>query len=129
MGGRQDDRIPLRFAAAAQAEPHEALLIEDALAAGPLGDGAAQWAAAGHERAVIRFRSGGAVTIRRHGAGCLCCAARGSAAAALAALFQARALGEVAWFTGVVAVVADAEAVAGEVRSDRVAASRFRVLP
>ncbi len=124
MSGPQDDRIPLRFAAAAQAGPGEALLIEEAL-----GPGEGGLAAIGQERPVIRFQSGGAVAIRRHGAGCFCCAERGSAAAALAALFQARALGQVAWFTGVVAVVADAMAVAGEVQSDRVAAARFRVLP
>ncbi len=107
-----DDRIPLRFAAAVEAGPHEVLLVEAAAAAGPTG------------AAMVRFQAAGA----RHGAGCVCCAGRGAAAAALGALFQARALGQVFWFTGVVAVVADPAAVAAEVQGDRVAAARFRIV-
>ena len=102
-----DDRIPVRFAAAGDtvppgAGPHEVVLVEG----------------------LVGARSAGP----RHGAGCVCCAGRGAVAAALGALFQARARGEMAWFTAVVAVVADAVAVTAEVQGDRVAAARFRIV-
>ena len=97
-----DDRIPLRFAVVGAAPP---------------------WATA-QEAVLIEEPAAGAV----HPAGCACCLGRGAAAAALGVLFQARARGEVAWFTAVVAVVADAAAVSAEVQGDRVAAARFRVV-
>ncbi len=110
----QDDRIPVRFAAAAQAGEGEALLIEGN-GGEPVGSPA---------RAVSRFRRSGTV----HLPGCACCAGRGAAAMALGELFQARALGRVAWFTGVVADVGDPAAVAAELQSDRLTAARFRLL-
>lgn len=114
-----DDRIPLRFAVVGAAPPwataQEAVLIEEpAAVAFTLAPGVA----------VMRFGAVGAV----HPTGCACCTGRGAAAAALGVLFQARARGEVAWFTAVVAVVADAAAVTAEVQGDRVAAARFRVV-
>jgi len=48
---------------------------------------------------------------------------------ALAALFQARATGAMPWFTGVVAVDADRAAVEVALRTDPVAAARFRGQP
>lgn len=113
MGRIQDDRIPVRFAAAAQAGAGEALLIEGGSVA-PVGSPA---------RAITCFRAAGTV----HLPGCACCAGRGAAATALGALYQARALGRVAWFTGVVADVTDPAAVAAELQSDRLTAARFRV--
>lgn len=111
-----DDRIPVRFAAAADARPGEALLIEALLIEEPMiGKPGAP---------AIRFRgeSGG------HAVGCACCGGRGAAAVALAALFQARALGGVGWFSAVVAVVANPASVAAELCADRLAAARFRVV-
>ena len=113
MAPRHDDRIPVRFASPAQAGAGEALLVEDGVVQPVVSA----------DCAIIRFRSAGAA----HLPGCTCCAGRGAAATALGELFQARALGRVAWFTGVVAVVADPVAVAGELQSDRLAAARFRV--
>lgn len=108
----QDDRIPLRFAALADRAvgAGEALLLE--------GD-----AAAPDGVCVARFLPEVAV----HPASCVCCTGRHPAAMALGALFQARARGEVAWFTGVVAVVADPAAVATALRADLLAGARFRV--
>ncbi len=106
---RSDDRIPLRFAAAAEAAPGEALLLDRG--------GADQ---AGH--AVARFSPG-----PTHALFCACCRGRDPAAAALAALFQARARGEVPWFTTVVADVRNPEAVAQALRGDLVVSARFRV--
>ncbi|MCC6717703.1 MAG: hypothetical protein IT555_07465 [Acetobacteraceae bacterium] len=103
-----DDRIPLRFASSADAvRPGEALLVADGAGAGPAGFG----------------RGGG-----RHLAGCACCGGRGAVAVALGALLRDRALGRVAWFCGVVVVVAEPDAVADELRGDRLVAARFRVL-
>jgi hypothetical protein len=112
---RSDDRIPLRFATAEAAGPHEALLLDETLRTF-LSDAG---------RAVARFReTAGRPT---HAPGCVCCTGRGAAVAALGGLFNDRAIGRVPWFTGVVAVVADPAAVAEALRADRVAAARFRV--
>lgn len=113
MNPRRDDRIPVRFASPAQAGAGDVLLVEDGVVQ-PLVPA---------DCTIIRFRAAGTV----HLPGCACCTGRGAAATALGELFQARALGRVAWFTGVVAVVADPVAVAGELLSDRLAAARFRV--
>lgn len=114
-----DARIPVRFAdAAGQAGPHEALLIEDG--AGRAAPSSAQ--------PVIRFHASGGPAALGHAPGCVCCIGRGAAATALGELFQARARGQVAWFTGVVAIVTDPAAIATELQSDRLAAARFRVL-
>ena len=113
MADMQDDRIPVRFASPAQVGAGDVLLIEDGVVQPLLRA----------DCTIIRFRTAGAA----HLPGCACCAGRGAAATALGELFQARALGRVAWFTGVVAVVADPVAVADELQSDRLAAARFRV--
>ena len=110
-----DDRIPLRFAAVANAAPHEALLIEEPCDDAPPAD-----------RAVARFRAGPGAR-PAHFAGCPCCTGRGAAASALGALLRDRALGRVAWFTAIVAVVRDPRAMAEELRGDRLAAARVQV--
>ena len=125
MTAMTDDRIPLRFASADQAGPEEALLIEDGAAdlvhlpLPPLA------------RPIMRFGAvaGAARLGTGHVPGCACCTGRGAAATALGDLFRARALGRVAWFTGVVAMVSDPGTIAAEVQADRLAAARFRVLP
>jgi transposase len=105
----RDDRIPVRFGPAAGAGAQEAVLAE----------GRRHAPAAS---AVARFAGAGV-----HPALCACCGGRHPAAAALGALFQDRARGRVPWFTAVVADVADPAAVAEALRSDLVAAARFRV--
>ena len=105
----RDDRIPLRFGPASGAEAAEAVLVEHGRLAPESG-------------AVARFAGGG-----MHLALCACCGGRHPAAVALAALFQDRARGRVPWFTGVVADVANPVGVAEALRSDLVAAARFRV--
>ena len=125
MTAMTDDRIPLRFASADQAGPEEALLIEEG------GAGSVAAPIPRFARPIIRF--GSVATAARigtgHVPGCACCIGRGAAATALGDLFRARALGRVAWFTGVVAVVFDPRATAAELQADRLAAARFRVLP
>ena len=106
---RGDDRIPLRFAAAAEAGPEDALLLDVAGADTP-------------GRAVARFRPGPV-----HAIGCACCRGRDPAAASLAALFQARARGEVPWFSAVVVDVRNPAAVARALQADLVVGARFRV--
>lgn len=65
-----------------------------------------------------------------HPGACTCCTGRGAAAAALDRLFQARARGQCAWFTRVLAV-AETPAAAAEIqaalRDDAVTAARFRL--
>ena len=70
-----------------------------------------------------------ALGVAGHDPGCACCLPRSAAGLALAALFQARATGAVPWFTGVVADEADREVVEDALRTDPVAAARFRGLP
>jgi hypothetical protein len=64
-----------------------------------------------------------------HVAGCACCAPRGPAAAALAAMFRARATGAAPFFGRVVVVATPAgeAAVRAAVAEDVVAAARFMV--
>ena len=125
-----DERIPLRFIAAgefgaASPGPEEAILIE---AGTP-----ASFMAAVHTltRPIMRFGAEGSAAnfAKGHIPGCTCCGGRGAAATALSELYRSRTLGRVAWFTGVVAVVADPVSVAAEVQADRLTAARFRVLP
>lgn len=63
-----------------------------------------------------------------HGPGCACCAARAPAAVALAALFQGRATGRLAWFELVVvrASPQGRAAVAAALAGDALASARFR---
>ncbi|MDE2573876.1 MAG: hypothetical protein KGL55_01045, partial [Rhodospirillales bacterium] len=61
--------------------------------------------------------------------GCACCLPRHGAAAALGALFLARARGEVPFFRRVLAVVRDAAAVRAALAGDVVTAARFRLDP
>jgi hypothetical protein len=111
-----DARIGVRFGAAEDAGPEDALLIEgDALADRP---------------AVARFAV--PVRIATHPLGCTCCAPRGPVAEALGRLFLARARGELPWFRSVIAVThsaGGAEAVRAALTGDVVTTARFRQDP
>ncbi len=132
-----DTRVGVRFGAAEDAGPEDALLIEgDAPGPGDAPrDGEAQLVggavverdAPAARRAVARFAL--PVRIATHPRGCLCCAPRGPAAEALGRLFLARARGELPWFRSVVAVTrstAGADAVRAALTGDVVTAARFR---
>ena len=123
-----DGRIGVRFGAAEDAGPEEALLLEgEALAAGiaPRDGGAPA-----DRPAVARFTL--RVRVPTHPLGCLCCAPRGPVAEALGRLFLARARGESPWFRSVVAVTrsaAGADAVRAALTGDVVTTARFRQDP
>lgn len=108
-----DGRIPLRFALAATATQATALLLQGQVPApGP------------HPTA--RFD----LTHTGHAFGCACCLPRGAVAAALSALFQARARGEVTFFREVLALPLDAageDAVRLALAEDVFVAARFRL--
>jgi hypothetical protein len=108
-----DGRIGVRFGAASDAGPDDALLIEgDAAADRPLA-----------VRFILPLR------IATHPRGCACCAPRGPVAEALGRLFLARARGEVQWFRGVVAVTRSevgADAIRAALAGDVVTTARFR---
>lgn len=109
-----DDRLPLRFGSASDAYADDALLIE--------GDAPASGLSA--ERFEVRAILAG------HAPGCACCAPRGEAARALGRLFLARGRGEIALFSGVLAVTrspAGRAAVEAAVSGDVVASARFRL--
>jgi hypothetical protein len=109
-----DGRIWVRFGAAAEAEPGDALLIE----------GAAPAEGAAVARFVVPARIGG------HPVGCACCAPRGPVAMALGGLFLARARGELPWFRSVLAVTQSAAGVAAvraALEEDVVTRARFRM--
>jgi hypothetical protein len=105
-----DARVPLVFAAAAEAGPDDAVLIE--------GDAAAAGAAT-----VLRLAPAGP----QHVAGCACCVGRLPVAAALGGLFLARARGEVPFFRRVVAVVADDGPIRAAMADDPLVSGRFRL--
>jgi len=111
-----DARVPVRFGSVSDADAGSALLIEgDA----PAPDGVA----------VTRFIAGSAAG--PHPAGCPCCATRSPAAVALAALFLARARGEVDFFRTVVAVCPTPEgeaAVRAAAEFDPLVVAWFRVI-
>ncbi len=116
MVDADDARIGVRFGAAQDAGPNDALLIE--------GDTPAD------RPAVARF----SLPVRNaaHPFGCLCCAPRGPVAEALGRLFLARARGELPWFRSVVAVTrsaAGADAVRAALVGDVVTTARFREDP
>jgi len=112
-----DARVPVRFGSVSETDAGSALLIEgDA----PAPDGVA----------VARFTV--EAPAGPHPPGCPCCTARSPAAVALAALFLARARGEVVFFRTVVAVCPTPEgqaAVRAAVESDPLALAWFRVIP
>jgi hypothetical protein len=128
MTDADDGRVGVRFGAASDAGPEEALLIEgDAPGAGDAPSGRSMPAG---RPAVARF----ALPVRNatHPLGCVCCAPRGPVAEALGRLFLARARGELAWFRCVVAVTrsaAGADAVRAALAADVVTAARFRQDP
>lgn len=66
-----------------------------------------------------------------HRGGCLCCAPRGPAAAALARLFLARARGEVAFFSEILALpetAAGAAAIRAALAEDMLTRARWRLV-
>ena len=119
MMDAEDGRVGVRFGAAGDAGPDEALLIE--------GMAASEGGAPAERRAVARFTL--PVRIATHPLGCACCAPRGPVAEALGRLFLGRARGELPWFRSVVAVThsaAGADAVRAALAGDVVTAARFR---
>jgi hypothetical protein len=123
-----DGRIGVRFGAAEDAGPEDALLIEgEAPVAGIAprdGDAPAD------RPAIARFTL--PIRVPTHPPGCTCCAPRGPVAEALGRLFLARARGEVPWFRSVVAVThstTGAEAVRAALTGDVVTTARFRQDP
>jgi hypothetical protein len=113
MSWTLDARLPVIFAPAASAGSDDALLIEAGATAPP-----------GHP--VARLAAGRAAA-PAHVAGCACCLPRGAVAAALGALFLARARGEVAFFRRVIADVTDPSAVRAALQNDPASAARFRL--
>ena len=113
MIGSEDARIGVRFGAAEDAGPEDALLIE--------GDAPADRPAAARFTVPIR--------VPTHPIGCICCAPRGPVAEALGRLFLARARGELPWFRSVIAVThsaAGAAAVRAALTGDVATTARFR---
>lgn len=99
-----DARVPVLIGSEADAGADDAVLAE----------GGAAWGALGG-----------------HAVDCACCAPRGAAASDLAALFLARARGEVPFFRRVVAVpVGEAGAIAirAALRDDPFVSGRFRLI-
>src|SRR5271165_4849913 len=122
MMDADDGRVRVRFGAADDAGPEEALLIE--------GTGADEGAAQTDRAAMARFVL--PIRIATHPLGCACCAPRGPVAEALGRLFLARTRGEVPWFRSVVVVTrtaAGADAVRAALVGDVVTAARFRQDP
>jgi hypothetical protein len=110
-----DARVPVRFGAATEAGPDEALLVEGETRVPP-------------GPPVARFRLSAARF--GHPPGCACCVPRSPVAEALSWLYLARARGEVAFFRSVVAVVATGAggaAVRTALGDDQVCAGRFRL--
>jgi hypothetical protein len=99
-----DARLPVRFGPLDSRAADEAVLSDEDLAA-----------------------AGGSVPA--HAPGCVCCTPRSGAAAALAALFRARAVGHGPAFKGVLAVVGPAgeAAVRAAVSEDPVVSGRYRL--
>lgn len=96
-----------------EASPGVALLVQDDL---PVPAGLP----------TVRFRLPAAGAFHRFG--CACCAPRNPAAAALAALFHARARGQVAWFDRVATLLKDERgraAVVAALADDLLVMARF----
>jgi hypothetical protein len=122
MAWSLDARIPVTLVAdeatlaAALASGPPAALISEAPPP-PLPPGAV---------AVVSFDS----TTATHAAGCVCCAGRSPAAAALDRLFQARVRGACPWFDRVLALAETPEAAASlrdALARDPLASARFRL--
>lgn len=109
-----DARVPVRFGSVSDAADGSALLIEGGT---PVP----------HRVAVARFTD--ASPAGPHPPGCPCCLGRSPAAVALAALFLARARGEVGFFRCVVAVCCTPggeAAVRAALESDPLVSAWFR---
>jgi hypothetical protein len=122
MADADDGRVGVRFGAAGDAGPEEALLIE--------GDAPGGDDAPADRVAVASFAV--PVRVATHPVGCACCAPRGPVAVVLGRLFLARARGEVPWFRSVVAVTRSAAgegAVRAALTDDVVTSARFREDP
>ena len=123
-----DARIRVRFGAAEDAGPEDALLIEGD--APPAGIAPRDGDAPADRPAIVRFAL--PVRVPTHPLGCICCAPRGPVAEALGRLFLARARGELPWFRCVVAVTrsaSGADAVRAALTGDVVTTARFRQDP
>ncbi|WP_158802597.1 MULTISPECIES: hypothetical protein [unclassified Acidisoma] len=108
-----DARIPISIVTVPSGTPDAASLVE--------GDGEV---AAGVAAAYFQE------VLPSHAPGCACCLPRSAAGAALGALFRARALGTVPFFTRVEVLLATPSAEAAlrqAVEADPVAASYFRL--
>lgn len=108
-----DSRIPVVFGTLAEAGAEDALLLAGS-AVPPPG------------RAVAFVAAGASP----HAAGCNCCVSRGSVAQAMAALFVARARGEVAFFSRLLVVLdaAGRAAARAALEGDRFVAGRYRAV-
>ena len=104
----KDDRISVFFAPSATAVAADALLTDAAPPPGFVGG-------------VARFAAGAA-----HRIGCGCCGGRAPVAVALAGLFTARARGDVAFFTRVIADVRDPDLVQLALEDDIIVRARFK---
>jgi hypothetical protein len=112
MNKTSDPRIPVAFGG--RPAPGDACLVEDGQPMPETGY-AARFALAGPKPG--------------HFAGCACCAARGPAAEALTAMFQARARGAAPYFKRIVVLASPAgeAAIHAALDSDVVTAARYRV--
>ena len=111
-GWKVDARIPVTVLREWRDVPDGAALLAEERLPDDAGDGA---------QAVFRAGDG------THLVDCACCSGLGAAAAALAALFRARASGQ--WFTSVAALVRTAEGEAEleeALRRDILTVARFR---
>lgn len=108
-----DSRIPVVFATLAEAGADDALLL-DGTTPPPPG------------RVVGRVVGGGSL----HAPGCNCCVSRSGAAQAMAALFVARARGEVAFFPRLLVALdaAGTAAARAALAEDRFVAARYRMV-
>jgi hypothetical protein len=129
-----DGRIGVRFGAAEDAGPEDALLIESvAPGAGEApGDHVVPPGGAARTDRPPLARFTLPVRIATHPLGCACCTPRSPVAEALGRLFLARARSELPWFRSVVAVThsaAGADAVRAALIADVVTTARFRADP
>jgi hypothetical protein len=108
-----DSRIPVVFATLADAVTDDALLLAPSVIA-PAG--------------IATGRVGGGVL--GHPSACTCCASRSGAAQVMAALYLARARGDVAFFSRLVVALdaAGAAAVHAALVEDRFVAARYRAI-
>ncbi len=126
-----DARLHVACGTLADAGRADALLIEGEAAA-PDGHATARFILPPADALPAGAFPAGALPAGAHPAACPCCVPRGPAAAALAALFLARARGGTQWFDRVLAVTATERgraAVAAALSEDPLVSARFRAAP